>query len=803
MMNATRILPFAFNIHHSMGTLPSELAPFAQRLVPRPRIYADANVPAGLVAHMRVRLHWDVLFVLEDAALRRAPDVKHYHLAEQLRRTLVTLDRDYLDDRRFPPAQGAGVLVISAPDERELSTLLDRLDSTLFRRDDDRRPGDPAARRPQTARAHRLGPRRVKHILGLELLDNRALAVAIDETGRVLGRASVASADLGAAALATLDGAAAGSAGSIGGLGVASMTPESPECTAALTAIGTRYPGSFLKDGAFASGTAAVVAETWIGAARDARDVVYFAVGDHTSAGIVRDGAPLNGAHRRAPAVAWLALNPVEREDYRKTGCLEAEVAAAGIMRRLVWRIKAGDRSRVQDVVNGDFAAITTAHILDAARGRRRRLHLGRPRHRQISRHGRGQSRRHRGSGGAGARGDHGVRRGPPARSRPGRDRASRAAGDDGHADDCARGARRRRRGARRGAAGGGRRRMIVLSGAELVLPDRILTPGTLAIDDGRIVDIRPGGAQGRLPGGHSPSHFAFHGHYIVPGFIDVHVHGVDGFDSLDGDAAVRAIAARLPRYGVTAFCPTTVACSPEALRVVLEQVRSARETPDARSARVLPAHLESNFINPEYRGAQPLGCLRSPQHGARRGREDAAGGAGRAGRPGADDFAASDILREIERAAPDVGIVTIAPELDGGLDLVRWILARGPRVSLGHSQRDVRRGTRRDRRGRAPRDASLQPDAAAGPSRAWACRRHPPDRRSRRGADLRRLPRAPRDHAHGDCGEAAVARHGHHGRHRRVRPRRWAGARASADNRSPRANRPPFSTTARWPAAC
>jgi hypothetical protein len=89
-------------------------------------------VPAGLVAHMRVHLHWDVLFVLEDAALRRAPDVKHYQLAEQLRRTLVTLDRDYLDDRRFPPSEGAGVLVISAPDERQLSTLLDRLDSTLF-----------------------------------------------------------------------------------------------------------------------------------------------------------------------------------------------------------------------------------------------------------------------------------------------------------------------------------------------------------------------------------------------------------------------------------------------------------------------------------------------------------------------------------------------------------------------------------------------------------------------------------------------------------------------------------------------
>jgi Domain of unknown function (DUF5615) len=115
-----------------MGTLSSELAPHADRISPRPRIYADANVPAGLVAHMRCRLQWDVLFVLEEDDLRRAPDVKHYRLAQQLRRTLVTLDRDYLDDRRFPPGEGAGVLVISAPDERELSALLDRVDEALF-----------------------------------------------------------------------------------------------------------------------------------------------------------------------------------------------------------------------------------------------------------------------------------------------------------------------------------------------------------------------------------------------------------------------------------------------------------------------------------------------------------------------------------------------------------------------------------------------------------------------------------------------------------------------------------------------
>ena len=115
-----------------MGSLSAELALQAERLSPRPRIYADANVPAGLVAFMRHRLNWDVLFVLEEEDLRRAPDIRHYQLAQQLRRTLVTMDRDYLDDRRFPPGEGAGVIVIQAPDERELSLLLRRIDRTLF-----------------------------------------------------------------------------------------------------------------------------------------------------------------------------------------------------------------------------------------------------------------------------------------------------------------------------------------------------------------------------------------------------------------------------------------------------------------------------------------------------------------------------------------------------------------------------------------------------------------------------------------------------------------------------------------------
>jgi predicted nuclease of predicted toxin-antitoxin system len=120
-----------------VGTLSSELAPHAERLSPSPRIYVDANIPARLVEHMRTALGWDVLWVLEEDELRRASDVKHYRLAHQLRRTLVTMDRDYLDDRMFPPDEGCGVLVIHAPNERELFSLVDRIDRVLFQRSDE------------------------------------------------------------------------------------------------------------------------------------------------------------------------------------------------------------------------------------------------------------------------------------------------------------------------------------------------------------------------------------------------------------------------------------------------------------------------------------------------------------------------------------------------------------------------------------------------------------------------------------------------------------------------------------------
>ena len=210
--------------------------------------------------------------------------------------------------------------------------------------------------------------------------------------------------------------------------------------------------------------------------------------------------------------------------------------------------------------------------------------------------------------------------------------------------------------------------RRTFLAGASVVLPDRVATGLTIVVENGRIADLVQG-----------PREIAPHevrvdvtGRTIVPGFVDVHVHGVAGTDVLDGRGAVSRVASLLPRWGVTAFCPTSLACPPDTLAAFLEDVAAARAAAAPGHARVLPAHLESNFISQEYRGAQPSRCLRVP--------------ATEVAPPEPGSFAAAEILALFDRHRPDIGIVTLAPELDGGLDLVRRLVSAGTRVALGHS---------------------------------------------------------------------------------------------------------------------
>ena len=209
------------------------------------------------------------------------------------------------------------------------------------------------------------------------------------------------------------------------------------------------------------------------------------------------------------------------------------------------------------------------------------------------------------------------------------------------------------------------------LSGADLVLPDRVASGQTLVIDGGRVVEIVSGPRS--LAAGEV--RLDRPGHLVVPGFIDVHVHGAVGLDVLDGRGVGRGSGARGCHAGASRHSARRRWRAARRRSVSSSAKCGNCRGGRPRGARVLPAHLESNFINPEYRGAQPLVCLRRPPTaGAPVGVVDS------------PDFTARDVLEVIDRFRPDVAIITMAPELDGGVSLLRAFVAAGVRVSLGHS---------------------------------------------------------------------------------------------------------------------
>ena len=209
---------------------------------------------------------------------------------------------------------------------------------------------------------------------------------------------------------------------------------------------------------------------------------------------------------------------------------------------------------------------------------------------------------------------------------------------------------------------------MLVVTAADIVLRDRVQR-GTIVVEGDRIAVIE--GEPRRWPD--DASRIDARNHFVLPGFVDLHVHGILGHDVLDEGDPLGPIAAALTHFGVTTFCPTTVACRPQALRRVLTQVERHRSHRQADSARVHGAHLESNFINPLMKGAQPPDCIWAvPGPHTHDG-----------------DAAAEEILTLVAEHRKNVAIVTMAPEIPRGLDLVRRLADMKILVSLGHSTAD------------------------------------------------------------------------------------------------------------------
>jgi predicted NBD/HSP70 family sugar kinase len=182
--------------------------------------------------------------------------------------------------------------------------------------------------------------------LGIDLSDRIARSVVVDRNGKVLARGTGSPDSMPEADPPVTVTAA----------GVASASASAAPPISGVSRVTRCLPGA-----------AAVAAEAWVGAARGAKHAICLAIGEQVYAGVLLDGKPWTGAHNRAGAAAWLALNPVERQDYRKFGSLAAEVSSKGIARRLSWRIQAGDHSAVLERA-GDLEAITAQHVFEGAR---------------------------------------------------------------------------------------------------------------------------------------------------------------------------------------------------------------------------------------------------------------------------------------------------------------------------------------------------------------------------------------------------------------------------------------------------
>ena len=147
----------------------------------------------------------------------------------------------------------------------------------------------------------------------------------------------------------------------------------------------------------------------------------------------------------------------------------------------------------------------------------------------------------------------------------------------------------------------------------------------------------------------------------VVPGFIDEHIHGAGGSDAMDGTVdALQTISEFVAREGTTGFLATTMTQSPENITNALKAVKKVREKGEYKGAEVLGVHLEGPFISPKHVGAQPLEYVATPN--------------------------AELFDKYNEASGNSIKIVTLAPEVEGGLELVKHLSDIGVVASVGHT---------------------------------------------------------------------------------------------------------------------
>ena len=200
-------------------------------------------------------------------------------------------------------------------------------------------------------------------------------------------------------------------------------------------------------------------------------------------------------------------------------------------------------------------------------------------------------------------------------------------------------------------------KRLAVTAG-RVMTPDRVILDGVVLVEGPKILEVGS-----RRAVRFSRDEFQVVGHsqqLLAPGFIDVHTHGAMGRDVMEGtDEALEVISRFLAGHGTTSFLATTVTASPIATLQAVEALGHQVDHP-LPGARMLGLHLEGPFINPEKRGAHTAKYIRRP----------------------------STLIFDqlLACSSHQIKLITVAPEVEGSLELIRFARAKGVVVSLGHS---------------------------------------------------------------------------------------------------------------------
>jgi N-acetylglucosamine-6-phosphate deacetylase len=177
---------------------------------------------------------------------------------------------------------------------------------------------------------------------------------------------------------------------------------------------------------------------------------------------------------------------------------------------------------------------------------------------------------------------------------------------------------------------------------------------GSILIENGKIKEINPSIC-------HDEDILDAENLYLSPGFIDVHIHGAGGFDTMDGtDDAINTIAKTIVKHGTTSFTPTTMTVSIEDINKSMKVIKKLKEN-GTEGAHVLGAHLEGPFINPDALGAQNPKHLLSPSISAY-----------------------NEMVKDCEDA---VVSITLAPEVPGAKELIKYLSNKGIVCSMGHTK--------------------------------------------------------------------------------------------------------------------